>query len=66
MNPQDPPPKITQVTYGRTIFIGSYETVRFDFTAQVPEGDTYRRVLNQLKDLADVEEGRIRREFGSK
>ncbi len=62
----DTPPKIIQITYGRTIFIGKYETVRIDFTAQVPEGENYRRVLNQLKDLSDIEEGRIRHEFDAK
>ncbi len=59
-------PQITQVTYGRTINIGYYETVRFDLTAQVPEGENYRRVLNQLKDLADIEEERLRNEFSDR
>lgn len=40
---------ITSVTYGRTINIGNYESVRIDLTAQVKEHDDWHDVLEQLK-----------------
>jgi hypothetical protein len=55
--------KITKITYGRTVNIGNFENVRFDFTAEVPPEEDYRRVLGELKRLADREEARIRREY---
>lgn len=43
------PGKITQISYGLTVNIGNYETVRFDLTAQVAPDEDWRDVLDALK-----------------
>lgn len=43
------PTKITQVSYGLTVNIGNYETVRFDLTAQVALDEDWRDVLDSLR-----------------
>ena len=43
------PTRITQVSYGLTVNIGNYETVRFDLTAQVADDEDWRGVLDSLK-----------------
>lgn len=55
--------KITQVTYGRTINVGDYETVRIDLSADVSEGQTYQEVLDALKLAMDKEESLTRKEY---
>ena len=40
---------ITSVSYGRTINMGNYESVRIDLTACVPEGEDWHEVLEDLK-----------------
>lgn len=42
-------PLITNVSYGRTVDIGEYESIRFDFTARVQEGENWQDVLDELK-----------------
>lgn len=47
---QKPKPiKLTQVSYGHTVNIGNYETVRFDLTAQVAPDENWRDVLESLR-----------------
>lgn len=58
-----PRPRITTVTYGRTINIGGFETVRIELSAQVDPGGEYEPVLDALKDILDAEEKLVRREF---
>lgn len=41
--------KITSVSYGRTINMGNYESVRVDLTATVAASDDWRDVLEDLK-----------------
>ncbi len=40
---------IVQVSYGRTVNIGSYESIRFDLTARVEPGDSWRAVYRKLQ-----------------
>jgi len=47
--PKPKPTKITQVSYGLTVNIGNYETVRFDLTAQVAPDEDWRDVLESLR-----------------
>ena len=58
-----PPLKIKDVSYGRTLNVGDYETVRIEFSAAVDPGQSYQEVLDQLKDVMDTEETIIRKEF---
>jgi len=41
--------KINQVSYGRTVNIGNYETVRFDLTALVAPDEDWRDVMESLR-----------------
>ena len=41
--------KITKVSYGRTINMGNYESVRIDLTADVPLGEDHQDVIEELK-----------------
>ena len=43
------PTRITSVSYGLTVNVGNYETVRFDLTAQVADDEDWRDVLDSLK-----------------
>ena len=47
--PKPKPTKITQVSFGHTVNIGNYETVRFDLTAQVAPDEDWRDVLESLR-----------------
>lgn len=40
---------ITSVSYGRTINMGNYESVRIDLTAAVTAKDDWHEVLEDLK-----------------
>lgn len=55
--------KIKEVSYGRTINVGEYETVRIEYRADVPDGMDHVEVLDDLKDLLDQEERIVRKEF---
>lgn len=41
--------KITSVSYGKTINMGNYESVRLDLTARVDDGESWKDVLDELK-----------------
>lgn len=41
--------RITSITYGRTINVGNYESVRIDLTARVDAGEDWHEVLKDLK-----------------
>lgn len=47
--PKPKPAKLTSVSYGMTVNVGNYETVRFDLTAQVAEDEDWRDVLESLR-----------------
>lgn len=47
--PKPKPVQITQVSYGRTVNIGNYETVRFDLTAVVAPDEDWRDVMESLR-----------------
>lgn len=47
--PKPKPIKLTQVSYGLTVNIGNFETVRFDLTAQVAPDEDWRDVLESLR-----------------
>jgi len=47
--PKPKPIKLTQISYGLTVNVGNYETVRFDLTAQVALDDDWRDVLESLR-----------------
>ena len=53
------PTKITQVSYGRTVNIGNYETVRFDLTALVATDEDWRDVMESLRRKARKLKDRI-------
>ena len=66
--------KITQITYGKTINIGNYQSIRVDFTADVDPptinkstgasqpGDDADGVLELLKQIVKASEEKILRE----
>lgn len=59
------PTKITSVSFGMTVNIGHYENVRFDLTAQVPDDEDWRDVLDSLKRKSNKLKERIQDEYGS-
>lgn len=50
------PNKITSVSYGKTINIGNYESIRIDLTASVHKMENWQDVLTHLKGLMVDEE----------
>jgi hypothetical protein len=44
-------PDIIQVSWGKTVNIGNFETVRLDLTARVNEGQDWQEVLKALRIL---------------
>lgn len=52
--------KITSVSYGRTLNIGNYETVRLDLTAEVADDQRWIDVLNELRRKLQLLEPKIR------
>jgi hypothetical protein len=55
--------KITQITLGRTINVGNYESVRFELTADVDPDDGYALDIAKLKDMLAIQEAQIRKEY---
>lgn len=53
---------IIQVSYGRTVNIGNYQSVRFDFVARVDNDEDWRDIYEELKSQALREEKRIAKE----
>jgi hypothetical protein len=51
---------VTQVSWGKTINIGNYETVRLDLVARVHDGQDWRQVLRALRLLVREQEAKIR------
>jgi len=47
--PPRKPTKIIQVSYGMSVNIGNYESVKFDLTAQVTPDEDWRDVLDSLQ-----------------
>jgi hypothetical protein len=43
--------------------VGNFENVRLEFRVQVPEGVSYRSVLETVKKVMDREEAVIRKEY---
>jgi len=60
--PKPKPTKITQVSYGMTVNIGDYETVRFDLTACVAPDEDWRDVLESLRRKSRNLKQRIQKE----
>jgi hypothetical protein len=58
--------KITQITLGRTINVGNYESVRIDLTADVEPEDGYAINIAKLKDMLAIQEAQIRKEYTHK
>lgn len=56
------PTKLTQISYGLTVNVGNYETVRFDLTAQVAPDEDWRDVLESLRRKAHNIKQRIQSE----
>jgi hydrogenase maturation factor len=52
--------KIKTISYGMTINLGNYESVRVDFAAEVDNEESPQEVLNELKKIAKFEEAKIR------
>ncbi len=52
-------PEIFEITYGKTVNIGNYESVRLDLTARVPAGKSYADILARLKQIMVMEEAAI-------
>lgn len=59
--------RIIQVTLGKTINIGNYESVRIDLVACVEHGEDHRTVLTALKiELKSLEAAAQTMKSGSK
>ena len=54
--------KIISITFGKTINIGNYQSVRVDFTGNLDDAETVDQGLIELKSLVAFEEQRILRE----
>ena len=64
--PKTKPTHITQVSYGMTVNIGNFETVRFDLTAQVAPDEDWRDILASLKRKSLNIRAHTYEEFGGK
>ena len=53
-------PDITEVSWGKTVNIGNFETVRLDLTARVNEGQDWREVLRAIRHIVRDYETAIR------
>lgn len=42
-------PRVTAASFGRTINVGGYESVRIDLTAEVRPGETHAEVMKYLR-----------------
>jgi hypothetical protein len=56
------PLKIIEVTYGKTINIGDYESVRIDLKAAVGPDEDWREVLQRLRVTVTKLDPRIRQD----
>jgi hypothetical protein len=54
--------KIIQISYGKTINIGNYQSIRLEYTASVDPGDLPDKVLEDLKDILTDAENEIKLE----
>lgn len=43
------PITLTEISYGMTVNVGNYETIRFDLTARVSPDEDWRDVLESLR-----------------
>jgi len=55
---------ITQVSYGKTINIGNYQSIRIEFRADLLPGESLAETIERLKKILDKEETLILRENG--
>lgn len=55
---------ITQVSYGKTINIGNYQSIRIEFRADLLPGESLTETIERLKKILDKEETLILRENG--
>ena len=53
-------PDITEVSWGKTVNIGNFETVRLDLTARVNEGQDWKEVLRAIRHIVRDYEAAIR------
>lgn len=53
------PGTIDRVSYGVTVNIGNFETVRFDLSAQVTLDEKWQDVLERIRALCDKQKQRI-------
>jgi hypothetical protein len=51
---------ITQVSYGKTINIGNYQSIRVEFTADIRVDESPKLALNELKRILEAAEVEIR------
>lgn len=53
-------PDITEVSWGKTVNIGNFETIRLDITARVNKGQDWREVLRAIRHIVRDYETAIR------
>ena len=58
--------KVTQINYGVTINCGNYESIRFDATAQINDGEHTTNVIDELKLFVQTEANKLVKERKSK
>lgn len=56
----DTEPDITEVSWGKTVNMGNFETVRLDLTARVNDGQDWREVLRAIRHIVRDYEMAIR------
>lgn len=64
--PKKRPGRISRVSYGHTVNIENYETVRIDLTAEVGPDENWQDVYNRIRSLADQLKERAYREYKRK
>ena len=59
---QKRPGVIISVSYGATVNIGDFETIRFDLSAAVAPDERWQDVLERLRGLVDKHKVRVKKE----
>lgn len=58
--------KTKQITLGRTVTAGQYESVRFDITMELEKGDSEEQAWKKLQKEVDSMETKLKREYKRK
>lgn len=60
--PEKRPLNISRISYGKTVNIGDFETVRLELTAEIAPDEDWREVLQRLRTTIAKMEPRFRQD----